>query len=341
MRQEGARLSRRAFTCAGIGAGIGALGLSRFARAQAPVPDAPQNAALAARVDAASHLTLNVTINGQGPFRFVVDTGAERSVIADNVAAALQLPVGPSVTVDGISSRVSAPSVRVERLAFGPFTRRLVMPVLPRLNLQSDGYLGLDALSDARVTFDFAHRQVRIDERSVISPHYALLPRDASHDDAPPDTSAVVRAHGKDGHLRVTDSRVDSVVATAFVDTGAEVSVGNPALYDALKQRNKMLTELGAVMLSGVTGGQLPGVVIPVRRIHLQDILFSDGVLVVADPPDFTTWRLNHRPALLIGLDYLRQFAAVTIDYRDQAMRFELAAVTPHPTPAVSIEQMG
>ena len=87
--------------------------------------------------------------------------------------------------------------------------------------------------------------------------------------------------------------------------------------------------------------GQLPGVVIPVRRIHLQDILFSDGVLVVADPPDFTTWRLNHRPALLIGLDYLRQFAAVTIDYRDQAMRFELAAVTPHPTPAVSIEQMG
>ncbi|HWU50387.1 MAG TPA: retropepsin-like aspartic protease [Asticcacaulis sp.] len=337
MRDKDARLTRRVFA----GAGLGLLGWPLLGPAlaqtaaqtaaqtetQTDAQDKDDAASLAARVDTANHLKVEARINGEGPFSFVVDTGAERSVIADNVAATLGLPAGPMVTVDGISSRIQAPSVRVERLEFGPFTRRrLNLPVLSRANLLADGYLGLDAIDDAQVTFDFAHRLVRIDDSS----QYAVMRGDAR-----------VRAEGRRGHLRIGDSRVDSVAATAFIDTGAEVSVGNPALYAALKSRNPALVELGALMLSGVTGGQLPGVVIPVKRILVQDILFSDGTLVIADPPDFTTWKLDNHPALLIGLDYLRQFASVTIDYRNQEMRFNLADITPRPTPTVSIEQMG
>ncbi len=49
-------------------------------------------------------------------------------------------------------------------------------------------------------------------------------------------------------------------------------------------------------------------------------------------------WKLRLRPALLIGMDYLRQFAAVTIDYRSKEIRFELSLAPPSPRPGVEIE---
>ena len=42
--------------------------------------------------DASDHLTVDTYVNDKGPFRFVVDTGADRTVISDTVAASLGLP---------------------------------------------------------------------------------------------------------------------------------------------------------------------------------------------------------------------------------------------------------
>lgn len=322
-----ARPSRRVVV--GMCAGAAALPYAVKAAAQTSPPPGGSDATLKARVDAASHLTLEVMVNHKGPYRFVIDTGAERSVIADSVAAELSLPAGPPLIVDGISGRTQSTSVRVERLSFGPFTRRnLNLPVLSRAHLDADGFLGLDAIDGTRVTFDFARKQVSIYEHR----EYLILPEDLS---------ARIDASGKGGHLRFTDGRVDGVATTIFIDTGAEVSVGNPALYAALRQGPTTPTELGVALLTGVTGGQLPGVVIPVKRIQLQALRFTDGTLVIADPPDFAAWKLDTEPAMLIGLDYLRQFAAVTIDYRDKAVRFNLSAITPSPTPEVSLTRMG
>ncbi len=299
--------------------------ITASATLQTPDPDA-STADLAARADANDHLTIEVTINGAGPYHFVVDTGAERSVIADNVAAALNLPQGKSVLVDGISQQVKTPTA-VASLAFGPFTRSgLTLPVLPRNDLYADGYLGLDAIDGTRTTFDFRDKVVRIE-----APHDTIAPLD------PADQTALVRVKGKAGRLRVVDCLVDSVAASAFIDTGAEVSVGNPALHDALASRNKVNLDLGTVTLTGVTGGALEGTVINVGRINLQALTFTDGTLAIADVPDFAIWNLRQQPALLFGMDYLRQFAAVTVDYRTREIHFELSSALPHPSPGVEI----
>jgi len=283
---------------------------------------------LAARADANNHLTVEVMINGRGPYRFVIDTGAERTVIADNVAALLALPHSGTLVIDGISNRVVAPTVRIGTLSFGPFTRTgLTLPILPRASLFADGYLGLDAINGTRVTFDFKNRALHVEQ-----------PKSPVHPVDPGADSARIRARGSEGRLRVTDCLVDSVAATAFIDTGAEVSVGNIALHDALKSRNRHLVSGATMTLTGVTGGETTGNIIPVRRIRLQGLNFTDGTLVIANVPDFSIWKLVQRPALLIGMDYLRQFASVTIDYRSKEIRFELSLAPPRPTPGVEIE---
>jgi predicted aspartyl protease len=327
--------SRRTFAAGGLALAAGALpggpGWTQTITANASLqkPDADQDAAsLVAHTDANSHLTIEVMINGKGPYHFVIDTGAERSVIADNVAMALGLPQGNTVTINGISNRITVPTVRVGSLSFGPFERdNLTLPILPRTSLFADGYLGLDAINGTRVTFDFQNHVLHVEQ-----------PKAPIRQIDPDSEIARVRAKGADGRLRVTDCLVDSVAAIAFIDTGAEVSVGNGTLLYNLKARNKRLTTLGTMTLTGVTGGEVTGDIIPVERIRLQGLVFTNGNLVIADVPDFSMWKLRMRAALLIGMDYLRQFAAVTIDYRSKEIRFELSLAPPSPTPGVEIE---
>lgn len=304
-------------------------GLAQQISANTPsqTPSADQDAASLAAQNEANRLTVEVKINGQGPYHFIVDTGAERSVIADTVAEALALPRGETVTVDAIAGRVTVPTVPVSALAFGPFVRNnLHLPILPRAKLLVDGYLGLDAINGTRITFDFQNHAVRVEE-----PRTALAaPGDKSD-------STSLKARGSEGRLRIMDCMVDSVSAVAFIDTGAEVSVGSLSLRKAMAARNKVLVGLAEITLTGVTGGQVSGEVIPVGRINLEGLTFTNGTLVIADVPDFDNWHLHSRPALLIGMDYLRQFASFTIDYRFKEFRFELSLAPPKPSPVVEI----
>lgn len=300
------------------------LAFASTARAQdttaATTPDqtSPDSGSVATKTDDASHLTIDVRINGQGPFRFVVDTGSEQTAIADNVATALGLALGEPVQVDGIARRIPAQTAPVSELTFGPFKHKnLRLPVLPREYLFADGYLGLDVIDGSRVTFDFRHQELRI-ERATLPPLQI-------------DNFNITRVtvYGSSGRLRAGDCVVDGIRASAFLDSGAEVSVGNMALQQALKKRNPALPNLGAVTLTGVTGGQISGDIVPIKQIKLQDLRFTDCTLVIADVPNFGTWSLERAPALLIGMDFLRQFANVSIDYRSKEIRFDLAGVTP------------
>lgn len=328
---ENAGWARRAVLAAGLGLGVlPQTGMAQIVNAQGVkqiVPDGEKGIRVVTRDDDADRLTVEVMINGQGPFRFVVDTAAERSILADDVAARLGLGMGRTVMVSGLARRIPAATVSVRELAFGPFRRHgLALPVLPRASVQADGYLGLDAIDGTRVTLDFANRSIRIEEAM-----------EAAAEAARPDV-AHVRAKGNGGFLRVMDCLVDSVASIAFIDTGAEVSVGNVSLLNAMATRNKILTPQAHVTLTGVTGGEVTGQVVPVGRIRLQNLAFTNGTLVIADVPDFVVWKARSRPALLIGMDYLRQFASVTLDYRTRDIRFELSSAPPRPLPGVSIE---
>lgn len=267
-----------------------------------------------------NRLATSVYINEKGPYRFLVDTGAERTLLAAEIAQQLALPRGTAVLVEGVTGHQPGVLVEIAKLAMGSLVcSALEVPVLPRAMLQVDGYLGLDVLDRRRVVLDF-----RAGTLTVTRPQGFFSALWAHEDEA------IVRTLGSSGRLRATDCLVNGVAASAFVDTGAEVSVCNPALFAQLRERapDKLLVR-GPVGLYGVTGGVVVGLETSINDIRLGELHLTYTPLVVAALPVFDVWGLSRQPALLFGMDCMRRFARVSIDYGRKELRFELASVLP------------
>ncbi len=297
---------------------------SVISRAQSATPRCGTTGAVAAEgdtspiaADTEKLLTVAVRIDGNGPYRFVVDTGADRTVLATDLAAELGLVFSENVMLQGAVRAVKAQTVTIRELSFGVVRyQTLVVPTLPRSTLGADGYLGLDALDGHRVTFDFKNHTLQVG-----APHSrlsALLVRD---------NEARIRAVGSSGHLRALNCMVDGVRAAAFIDSGADLSAGNHALFDALASRNPAYGEIGRISLVDVTGGETSGSVTMVNRIHITELELTDCPLVIADFKVFDLWGLTRRPALLIGMNFLRRFSKVSIDYGLKELRFDQASL--------------
>lgn len=323
---QGVGLSRRQII--GTGAATAALVpsfLCPAAQGQNLTPNLAPNLAaddtvVAAGQDRDSHMTIDVAINGRGPFHFVVDTGADRSVLADTTVAALGLPAGSPVMVEGVVRTVAAPTAVVGAIAFGDKEiENCHLPVLPRAWLRADGFIGLDMLKNALVTFDFRNERLLV-ERSRSG---WLLSSMSPYEDA-------ISAGGAGGHLRVLNCRVDGVLTAVFIDSGAEVSVGNEALFLALKNSDPDYRQAyEGVRLAGVTGGELIGQVADFHKIKIRDVSFTNGTIAFVDLQIFTLWDLADRPALLVGMNFLRQFSRVSIDFGHKAFLFQVAGLTP------------
>ena len=314
--------SRRELIGPGVAWTTAALSLgASSALAQSVVPPSPgappdDAARVATEDDAATRMIIPVMIGGRGPFRFVVDTGADRSVIADDVAVQLGLIRGNDVTVQGVVRSYNSRFVAVADLTFGSTQRRnLSMPVLPRVFMEADGYLGLDAVDGARVTLDFQNRSLQIDHSHHLG-YYIARPQ-----------MVTIPVRGAMGHLRALNCRVEDVGTTCFLDTGAQISCGNGRLLRALLEHNPDTVVVGTLPITGITGGVIMAKVVRVNRIKLHGVTFTDAVIAIADMQIFDVWGLSQEPAMLIGMNFLRQFARVSIDYAVKEIRFDLASM--------------
>jgi len=271
---------------------------------------------MVAAKEVANLLTVPVHINGQGPYRFVVDTGADRTVLAAEVAVELGLVHGARVLLNGVVQSRIADTVSIRHLAFGSSASgNFSVPTIPRSLLDADGYLGLDFLDGHRVTFDFKGGLLQVsDSRPKFSADWTRP------------SEARIHTFGSSGHLRSLDCRVDGVSTAAFVDSGAEVSAANAPLLAALSRRNPSFGVVGDMELIDITGGQIQGKVAMVKQIRLPGLAFDDCPLVIANFQVFKAWGLTRSPALLLGMNVLRQFSRVSIDYRLKELRFDLAS---------------
>ena len=59
-----------------------------------------------------TRLSVHVRVNGSGPYRFIVDSGADTSVVGLRIARDLQLPLGTPAVLNGMTARNLVDRVR-------------------------------------------------------------------------------------------------------------------------------------------------------------------------------------------------------------------------------------
>jgi predicted aspartyl protease len=258
--------------------------------------------------DRAARMTVPVSLSGQGPYRFIVDTGAERTVIARELAQALKLEAGTTARVHSMTEVSNISTVVIPKLEMG---RKSVdgihAPALARLHLGAEGMLGVDSLQSQRILFDFGKKEM------------TLTPADRFERSWPADT-IVVTARSRFGHLVLVRASVEGEKVYAIVDTGSEITIGNDALRRRLAQKGK-LAFLKPIELVSVTGGRASADLTRASRIMIGDIDINDLPIAFADVHPFRKLKLMDRPAILLGMDALRLFDKVSVDFGSKRVR--------------------
>ncbi|HEV7385176.1 MAG TPA: retropepsin-like aspartic protease [Phenylobacterium sp.] len=282
-----------------------------------PAPQPPAGPDAAARLetafDDAKRMVVPVYLNSQGPFGFVVDTGANRSVVATEVAALCGLPSAGRADVHGIAGVEAANLTAVRRLAVGEVvSSALELPVVPRARLGADGLLGVDIMRGRRMSLDFARNRFEISH----SGQGAEIGRDANSRIPSHVDPIRVGATYRYGQLVILDAQVGVVPVSAFIDSGSQVTVGNRALRDAVvRARPDFGVRLAPVPLISATGQTAMGEFAPLPTLRLGGMAVNQVIGIFAELHIFDLWKLADRPAILIGVDVLRHFHDVTLDF--------------------------
>jgi hypothetical protein len=256
-----------------------------------------------------TRLSVEVMVNGTGPYRFIVDSGADTSVVGLKIARALELPLGTPAILNATTSRDIVDRVRVAELQLGPSTiRNLQLPALREDDLGGEGMIGIDALVQQRLMMDFEKRLIKVEDARIPERRYP--------------GEIVVTARRQRGQLILTHVRAAGLPLDAVIDTGTQITIGNLALRDKLIRGNR--DKFVTIQVIGVTGVTMDVQVARIAELQLGPITISDVPMAFADLPPFKRFGLSQEPALLLGTDLLETFRRVSLDFRARKVRFQL-----------------
>jgi predicted aspartyl protease len=292
--------------------------------AETPVPAAkpdPSDMLFAAptSMDRVGRIVVPVFIDGKGPFRFLVDTGADGSLVSAALATTLGLVPNqtPNERVEGTTGTEQLPCVTIDNLRIGSIVRHDVRMPVSNSHVMTglDGILGLAGFGDVRVVVDFRRNRV------VIAVSSRGLPQNFLD----------IRAERTPGGLLVIPARVGDIAVAAVIDTGATGTIGNTALRKALLR--EAAASAAAAKIYGVTKQVSMGGVAVSPTIYLGPAVIQNLGVVYSDIPIFRIWHLDSRPALIIGMNALGVVDALVLDYPRAQVYLE-----PVPQPGVEIE---
>ena len=256
-----------------------------------------------------TRMTVEVQVNGRGPYRFLVDSGADTSVVGVRIARNLQLPAGRPAMLHAMTASGPVNRVMVDELSFGNSRiRNLELPVLREGDLGGEGMVGIDALVEQRLMMDFEKRVIKVEDART--PVHMM------------DGEIVVTARRRRGQLILTQVRASGLQLEAVIDTGTEISIGNLALRDKLFRRNRK--NFTTVATTGVTGVTVDLELAIIDELKVGSITLRNVPVAFAEVPPFKVFGLSNEPALLLGTDLLETFRRVSLDFQARKVRFQL-----------------
>ena len=241
-----------------------------------------------------------VMINGKGPYRLVLDTGANSSAIIPSVAQSLGVPMDEKrVQLHGVTGSAIVPVVNADSMEIGDlYIGGTPLPVVADVFGGAEGVLGPRGMADKRIFIDFGNDLIRI-QRSrgqAAGPGYARLPLKFT-----------------DGQLPMFELRIGGIKTKAILDTGAQITLGNDSLRDALLRRKREGVDATII---GVTLDEQTGRSYAVPTIALGGIEVRTMRVTFGDVFIFEKWELTDEPAMLVGMDVIGTLDQLVIDYR-------------------------
>ncbi len=264
------------------------------------------------RRDQIGRIWAPVMINGHGPFRLVLDTGASHSAVTALVALALGIRTdeSPAVILRGVTGYATVPTIHVDTLTVGDLAvDSPLLPIVPDALGGAQGILGAEGLAGKRIFIDFRH-----DKISITYSHNEKSPRDFVD----------VPFHSIRNTLVVVNATIGDVRVKAIIDTGGQTTIANIALRDALARRDELHRGTPDQII-GATKDVQNGVDYPTPAIQFGAIQIRDSGVTFADMYIFKQWKLLGEPAILIGMDALGLLDTLVIDYRRHELQMRMS----------------
>lgn len=275
--------------------------------AVAPVSPATQTIALSP--DASTRMTVSVMLDGQGPYRFVVDTGAERTSVSNELASTLALKSAGNARLHSVTGMTPVSLFHIGTLDIDRHRATdLRAPAMAQIHLGGPGLIGVDTLQRQRVTMDFRKRQM------TITPSRAR-DSEARGDDI------IVRARSRAGRLVIMDAKLDGEKVAVILDTGSQASLGNEALRRKLFAQRRKRPAV-PILLRDVMGGQIQATYTTTQALKISNFQLNALPIALADSHIFTELGFADKPAMLLGMDALAMFDRVAIDFDRRTARF-------------------
>ena len=269
------------------------------------------------QLDRSGRIIAKVDVNGSGPFRFIIDTGANRSAVSPRLVARLGLePSLPGLMLQthGVTGEAPLPAVDVDAIRAGDLVYAPgPLPVLAGLVLgDTDGILGTEGLAGARVGVDFTSDSVSItrsDGTRAANGYY------------------VVAARNYRGLLLV-EGKAGRILVRAIIDTRGERTLGNAPLREALigKVGRDGKTQSRVI---GATDAGYDGTSFKVPMLRIGAASLYNLPVTFGDMHVFEVWGLTNEPAVLIGMDLIGKLRRFVVDYG----RWEVHLMPTGPRP--------
>jgi predicted aspartyl protease len=245
-----------------------------------------------------------VLVNERGPYQFVLDTGANRTVLTPQLANDLGLTITSKdhVTLSGVTGSASVATVLVEHLKVGDVEMKGErLPVADSLSEDTQGILGVDALGGTRIVIDFAGRRIQIRK---------------AHREGLMDGLTRVPAQCRLRRLLMIRASVGRIPVSAVIDTGSQYTLGNAALREKLglpsqRAASKATEVIGETLTRQVGERRL----VPVLRMG-SAVQVARPMVIFADFYVFKLWHLESEPAVVIGMDMIGTLDTLLIDYQ-------------------------